>query len=458
MAWGKLNYKLMKKDYGIYSVILCALIILLLVSISFIPPFKNEYFTYKKSDILRDVRYKVKPVAKFKVPQAVNKRTSFLKSKTKKSIKIPDGIIEFEDFSSNGQYLKSFFQKIDSINVIGHPIRIGFFGDSFTECEILTADLRQQLQQIYGGTGGGFVPLRLESAGPSPLADIHQSNFTGYSIISKKGKIEYQGISGRYFLGRNNASFSMTCNSYRPYTKKAKVAHLYFTPLNSVNVIAYKSTKPDTTHYEASPSLKMMELKGDVASVTYSFIHTDSMIVYGVGFDSEKGINLDNLSIRGNSGISLNNISTRKLKEFNALRPYDLIILEYGLNAFSAEGNFDWYKKRMIAVVNRMKSAFPNAQIILMGMSDKGEMVDGEVVTCARLPEFIEMQRQIARQTGICFWNTFQAMGGEGTMARWAVGEHSLAAKDFTHIGIGAGRFIAKKMVTSFLLEHEKYK
>ncbi len=112
----------------------------------------------------------------------------------------------------------------------------------------------------------------------------------------------------------------------------------------------------------------------------------------------------------------------------------------------------------MIAVVNRMKMAFPNAQIMLMGMSDKGEMVDGEVVTCPRLPEFIEMQREIASETGICFWNTFQAMGGEGTMAKWAQGEHSLAAKDYTHIGIGAGRFIAKKMVASFLLEQEKYK
>ncbi len=448
----------MKKDYGNYSILLCALIVLFLVAISFIPPFKNEYFAYKKSDILRDIKVKNKSVAKFKSQVLVKKRTRFLTKKSKKPIEIPAGVMEFEDFSANGQYLAPFFQKLDSINVLGQPIRIGFFGDSFTECEILTADLRQQLQVKFGGTGGGFVPLRLESAGPSPLADIQQSNFTGYSIIAKKGKIEYQGVAGRYFLGQNNAWFSMTCKPYRPYTNKASRAHLYFTPLNQVNVITHRANKSDSAHFDASPSLKMMEVRGDVSSLAFSFTHTDSVLVYGVGYDSDKGIGLDNLSIRGNSGISLNNISTRKLKEFNALRPYDLIIMEYGLNAFSAEGNFSWYKKRMIAVVNRMKMAFPNAQIVLMGMSDKGEMVDGEVVTCARLPEFIEMQREIASETGICFWNTFQAMGGEGTMAKWAQGEHSLAAKDYTHIGIGAGRFIAKKMVASFLLEQEKYK
>jgi hypothetical protein len=448
----------MKKDYGAYSILLCGLILIFLIAISSIPPFKNEYLAFKKSDILKDIRVKDKLIVHVIPHPKPPKRKNFRTPNAKKEIAIPDGVTEIEDFSDNGQYLGPFFQKVDSINTIGRPVRIGFFGDSFTECGVLTADLRQQLQEKWWGTGGGFVPLRLESAGPSPLADIQQENFTGYSIITKKGKKEFHGTAGRYFLGHNNASFSMTLKPYRPYTKKATTAYLYFTPLHPLKLITTRGKMSDTVTYEASKSIKVKQLKGDVSHLSFMFTSTDSVIVYGVGYDSEKGIGLDNLSIRGNSGISLNNIPTRKLKEFNGLRPYDLIILEYGLNAFSAEGNYNWYKKQMIAVVNRIKSSFPEAQIILMGMSDKGEMKEGEVVTCERLPEFIEAQREIASETGICFWNTFQAMGGEGTMARWAEGEHPLAAKDFTHIGIGAGRFIAKKLVASMLLEQEKYK
>ena len=38
------------------------------------------------------------------------------------------------------------------------PVRIAFFGDSFVEGDILTADLREKLQLAYGGGGTGFAP------------------------------------------------------------------------------------------------------------------------------------------------------------------------------------------------------------------------------------------------------------------------------------------------------------
>ena len=39
------------------------------------------------------------------------------------------------------------------------PVRIAVLGDSFIEGDILTADLREKLQQAYGGGGAGFAPM-----------------------------------------------------------------------------------------------------------------------------------------------------------------------------------------------------------------------------------------------------------------------------------------------------------
>jgi len=45
----------------------------------------------------------------------------------------------------------------------------------------------------------------------------------------------------------------------------------------------------------------------------------------------------------------------------------------------------------------------------------------------------VEIQRQIAAETGCAFFNTFQAMGGAGTMARWYESQPRLVSADFMH-------------------------
>ena len=59
---------------------------------------------------------------------------------------------------------------------------------------------------------------------------------------------------------------------------------------------------------------------------------------YGLAMDGKQGIILDNFSLRGSSGLSLRGIPQQMLKQFNRQRPYDLIILEYGLNVATERG------------------------------------------------------------------------------------------------------------------------
>ena len=88
--------------------------------------------------------------------------------------------------------------------------------------------------------------------------------------------------------------------------------------------------------------------------------------------DPESGIVVDNFSTRGSSGQQLGNIPMKILRDYNRLRPYDLIVLQYGLNvAFEGGVNYSYYKNPMIKVVEHLRKAFPQASILIVGVGDR---------------------------------------------------------------------------------------
>ena len=74
------------------------------------------------------------------------------------------------------------------------------------------------------------------------------------------------------------------------------------------------------------------------------------------------------------------------------------------------------------------------------------------------LKELIDVQRQMAIDNQICFWNLFEAMGGDSTMVNWASMErHPYANKDYTHLTFYGGRKVADILMGTLLYEKEKY-
>jgi hypothetical protein len=65
---------------------------------------------------------------------------------------------------------------------------------------------------------------------------------------------------------------------------------------------------------------------------------------------------------------------------------------------------------------------------------DRGEMkASGEIITPPAMERLIEQQQRIAAETGCAFFNTFEAMGGAGTMGRWYEERPRLVSADFMH-------------------------
>ena len=98
----------------------------------------------------------------------------------------------------------------------------------------------------------------------------------------------------------------------------------------------------------------------------------------------------------------------------------------------------------MHTVISRLKAAFPTASILLIGVGDRDYRdEDGRVRTMPGIRHLAAWQQRLAADSGIAFWNLFEAMGGEGSMARLAEAVPPMANRDYAHINFLGGKHLA---------------
>jgi len=113
----------------------------------------------------------------------------------------------------------------------------------------------------------------------------------------------------------------------------------------------------------------------------------------------------------------------------------DLVVLNYGTNESGFPKYVDsTYVKDVREIVRRIRTALPATPILVMSPMDRGVRESGGTIgTISALPRLVQKQAQVATETGCAFFNTFEAMGGSGTMGRWYQAEPRMVSADFIH-------------------------
>lgn len=408
-----------------------------------------ENWQLKKIDILADIR------KDSTLPKAV--KTS---SKAQKNKAIEPIWVGFEDFTENKNGLKLFANALANIKLKKQKVRIGFFGDSFIEGDMLTADIRDSLQYKYGGKGVGFVPITSSVAGFRGTVLHEFENFESYSAVGKRVPNVLLGIAGTCDIPLENNKLHYTL----PYRNKAydyfSKANLFYSNFSTDSIdFKYVLNDSEKKAYLTPGMVGSYQFESKYArNLSFEFSPNKNLNLYGVSFETNEGIYLDNFGMRGNSGVGLGYVNAKIYKAFDAKLHYNLIVLQYGLNALSEKDtNTSWYEKSMNITIKNIKQAFPNAAILLVSVSDRGTKINGKVVTVPNIFNFVNMQRKLAQQNKILFWNMFEAMGGEGTMAKWVNAKKPLANKDYTHLTFRGGKQLASLFCNALITEVNKY-
>jgi hypothetical protein len=146
----------------------------------------------------------------------------------------------------------------------------------------------------------------------------------------------------------------------------------------------------------------------------------------------------------------------------DALRRHtpSLVVIHYGTNESVYPHFLDTaFASELKAVIRRVRTAVPESSILVMSPMDRGRRdASGEIGTVPGLARVVAIEQRVARETGCAFFNTFQAMGGSGTMGRWYQAEPRLVSADFIHPLPAGARIVGQLFVNALLKGYNKYK
>lgn len=362
--------------------------------------------------------------------------------------------------SGNLQQLKNLYNGL--LNAKQRKIRIAHWGDSIILGDIISENLRENFQKQYGGSGCGFVSINCDDFGMRNTTVVSFSNDWKESSIVKRNPDKLPlGINGAVYQPSQGSWVKYEIGKTSKTMRSFNQIKLYYAsaPGGGNVQFSFSNGSSQNVKLETGNSLKEVSINAPSGSnfVKLTFFSCTGGYFYGVSFENGEGVYLDNLPIRGNSGVSLTDIPASRLKEFNNLMNYKLIMINFGVNVVTAEHtNYMWYEARMEKVINYLKEALPQASFLLISVSDKAIKKGTRFTTDPGIPILLKSQQSIADKNGIAFWNAFEAMGGMNTIVDWVEANPPLANKDYCHLRPEGGKIMADLLFDAITKEMKK--
>ena len=358
-----------------------------------------------------------------------------------------------EPVRGNTSQLSPFFSALN--NSKSKQVRIAHYGDSIIEGDLITADLRQEFQRQYGGEGVGFLGITSEDTQfRQTTKQTFSNDWETASIFTHNPSNLPVGINGAVYIPKGNSWVEYNTTSIYRTVKNFTKFRIYYSNAKASEVkYTIDGSKKGTIKLSAASGIQEAVIDaGTRASSLRLEFSREQAYFYGVSLEGGSGVYIDNFPLRGNSGVDLNNIPVSNLRDFSKYLKYDLIILEFGLNAAgSATTDYDWYAKEMIKAVNQLQKIYPRAGILLITVHDKSMKKGSEFVTDPAIVKLLKSQMEITKTANIAMWNTFEAMGGLNSMSTWVDANPPLAFKDYIHFNGQGAKKIAQMMYTAIM-------
>lgn len=317
-------------------------------------------------------------------------------------------------------------------------VRVLHYGDSQIEEDRMTQQLREALQARYGGSGVGLMPLAQTIPSRTVKQQLHMN---GRMIQPAQGPRRYivygskrdQRSDGLYGVMGQVAMMNDSL------VKGSEEVTAVCTPLiPTAQYTRWKVFADTSIHYTFSGDTVFLSGRG---------------AVYGLSQESEKGVIVDNIPMRGCLGIVFTKIDSAQLTTFYRQENVKLIIMQFGGNAIPSNrnpGTIQAIVKGLRDQVQYLKTCAPEADILFIGPSDMLTQENGEWITYPMVPYMDRLLQKMAADEQIAYFSLYRWMGGSGSMARWQ--ETGLAGSDGVHFTRSGARK-AGKAVAEWIIE-----
>ncbi|WP_194768679.1 lipase [Tamlana sp. I1] len=371
---------------------------------------------------------------------------------------------------------KEYLEKLRA-NLSSDQCRIIHYGDSQLEGDRISAYVRNRLQGLYSGNGPGFVPI-VQVYEQISNDVVPSENWTRHAYFDRRADLfEHKKYGAYTSLSRFTQVYDSINDALLdslPTTKASIYIGVPSKPYNRLKKFTRiglhygNSVTPTTINvYNNGNLIKTDQLINDGNYHKYAInfpetptalkIELESKIspdFYGLTLDGEKGINLDNVAMRGSAGTVFAGANSQVFAQmYKALDP-KLLIFQYGGNSvpyFKDSLHVKKYVGYLKNHVNWVKRKSNDASVLFIGPGDMSTTQNGEMVTYPLLPYLNETLKEVFTKDGVAYWSIYEAMGGKNSMPYWV--DQRLAGNDYTHFSPSGTKIISEILFLSLYLD-----
>lgn len=378
----------------------------------------------------------------------------------------------------NGSVLNHFFNELLALRDKEGLTRILHYGDSQIEGDRITSFIREYLQNEFGGKGPGLllpgmvVPMTVSvNTKNSKNWELFTWKEVKDSVISHNRlgvMLQFASYSNPTNSALQDASTKIESFNIRPSSVCPPHARLY----NVCKILYGNNSVPVSLQIKSNGSLVKSDTLKAITSgyisksyklesseqVEITFKSTGNIDLYGIALDGSYGVAMDNIPLRGSAGLEFTRTDPELLKNMYNDLNVSLVILQFGVNvAPHIVESYSYYERALYRQLKLLKQIKPDLSIIVMGISDMARREETQVVSYPNLEKIRDAQKNAAFKADCAFWDSYEAMGGEGSMTDWANGDSPLARKDFIHLTYTGSNKLAEMFLNSLMNDFREY-
>lgn len=381
-------------------------------------------------------------------------------------------------FNEKGQTaLHTFFQKLDDA-AKGKKVRILHYGDSQIEGDRMTSYIRQRLQTQFGGFGPGTIPAKNEY-NTITFKQTCSPNFNRYTAFGgaslKSRKYGSMNTAARFTPEMDSIQMLSSTSVKEAFieiepTKTAysrartyNNAKMFYTSCYApCKIKVYNGTTlvhEDSLDNDGKYHVLSLEFPSTPGKLRYEFSATVSPTIIGFSLESDYGVLVDNIGMRGSSGTFFGKIDHNSAAKMYDDLNVEMVIMQFGGNGvpyMNDSSSVRRYAKQFKGQLYTVKKLRPSASIIVIGPSDMSMQAATGRVTYKMLPFLVQEMTRVSKEVGACYWDLFSAMGGENSMPSWV--EKGLAGNDYIHFTNRGASIASQLFFDAFAAEYVKWK
>lgn len=353
-------------------------------------------------------------------------------------------------------------------------IHVLHYGDSQIEGDRITGHLRNAWQSVWGGSGPGF----LSPVSPIPTLAMRQSWIGDWQRYARFGKRDTTIQHNRFglmaaFAQPSPASTDSTLTTatlrFEPHPRGYRrnrtfnELHLALGQVTEETTLQLTLNERDTLvvpllqdSLAQNLSLPLAALDSTAFESLELHFEGGSPEINGIGMWTDSGIVVHNLAMRGSSGTVFRQLDREQFsRQLSAIRT-ELVMLQYGGNTVpyiedieSAQRYGRWFTSQ----IRLFQSLLPGVPILIIGPSDMARKAGTRMETYPQLAYVRDALKAAALDNNALYWDIFEVMGGEDSMAAWVQSNPPLASSDHIHFTPAGAKQIAELLRQSIQAE-----